>query len=322
MKIITSASGKIHLSGEHAVVYGKPAVLTAISKRLYVTIKEREALSVKQEATNNNQTDITEIKKKNDYLGKIIRLVEERYKTKFKDFSFTINSQIPVGAGLGSSAALAVATIAALREYLGKPWSVAEVNEMAFQAEKIQHGNPSGGDNTIVSFGGLLWFRKEFDFLKTFWLLPFKIPKSFNSFVLISTGRAETTGEMVNLVAKKPQKERNQTLQKIEQTTKNLVQAIHDEKEKEMKQAVADNEHLLEDLGVVSSTVKKLIREIESEGGIAKISGAGGIKKGSGIILALHKNQDILKNLAKKYELEFFQVKLGSEGVRREEVIV
>lgn len=318
-KVVVSAPGKLHLSGEHAVVYGKPAVLVATSKRLYIEIKS-------QISNLKSQNGISKLKEKDDYLSKIIQLVEKKYKTEIKNCVIAINSDIPIGAGMGSSAALAVATTGALREWLGKPWNPTEINELAFEAEKIQHGNPSGGDNTVASFGGILWFRKEFEFLKSFWLLPFKIPKDFSQFVIINTGRSETTKDLVVGVVgeKKKQlgKKFTKWLDEVENTTKKIVQSIHDEKETGFKQSFQVNERLLEEIGVVSSSTKKLILEIEKTGGVAKISGAGGVKTGSGMVIAFHEKPQILIDMAKKYGYPSFQVQLGGEGVKREEVVV
>ena len=85
---------------------------------------------------------------------------------------------------------------------------------------------------------------------------------------------------------------------------------------------VTINERLLEQLGVVSNSTQKFIRDIENSGGAAKISGAGGVKTGSGIVLAVHDDPQKLMALAKKYKHPSFQVTLGGEGVRREQVVV
>jgi mevalonate kinase len=81
---------------------------------------------------------------------------------------------------------------------------------------------------------------------------------------------------------------------------------------------VKENEKLLEELGVVSESTKKIIRRIENTGGAAKISGAGGRKDKSGIVIVYHKDSVKLLNFAKKSNWELFSVKMGEEGVRIE----
>ncbi len=316
-EIVVSAPSKLHLSGEHSVVYGKPAVLTSTSKRLYVTLFEAGSSSIR------DKRSIAEWKEdQNDnYVGKIIQLAEEKYDVKLDGF-LSISSEVPRGAGMGSSAAVAVATIAAITQYVSKPWDVAQINELAYEAEKIKHTKPSGGDNSVVSFGGMLWFRKEFEFLRTFWNLSFKIPKSFAPFVLINTGRVETTGEMIDKASQIETAKRERICGEIEDITKTIVQAIHDENEQQFRAAIKLNEHQLEKLGVVSESTQLLIRGVEKIGGVAKISGAGGIKEGSGIILAIHDNPRKLLDLASEFNYPSFQVALSVDGVRIERVVM
>ena len=82
---------------------------------------------------------------------------------------------------------------------------------------------------------------------------------------------------------------------------------------------ITENEKLLETLGVVSESTVKLIRNIEKMGGAEKISGAGGRKVKSGIVIVYHKNAKRLLAFAKKNNLNLFSVKIGEEGVRREQ---
>ena len=109
-----------------------------------------------------------------------------------------------------------------------------KINEVAFLAEGFIHTNSSGGDTAIVTHGGLLWYRKELEYLKTFWLLSYKVPKNFSPMTLIHTGRTESTGDLVALVAKKKAlhpKEFIQTLWEFQSVTKDMVASIHDENE-------------------------------------------------------------------------------------------
>lgn len=170
-KVIVSAPGKLHLSGEHAVVYGKPAVLVATSKRVFVTLEEFDS------STLIAKTPIPA-----DFIVNVISVIEKKWNLKLKNISLRINSAVPIGAGMGSSGATSVALSGAFQQFFGFSWNINEINEVAYELEKQIHKNPSGGDNTVSSFGGLLWYRREFEFLKTFWLLPFKIPKSFKHF--------------------------------------------------------------------------------------------------------------------------------------------
>jgi mevalonate kinase len=314
-KVTVSAPGKLHLSGEHAVVFGKPAILVSTSLRLYVTLDEA-----------GDGEPLSQVRTHDPFINVILETFEKKYTKQLSpDVKIHISSSIPKGAGMGSSAALAVSLIGALFTWFDIGWDAQRINELAYQAEKHVHKNPSGGDPAIVTHGGLLWFRKELEYLKTFWLLPFHIPKSFATFVLIHTGRSESTGDLVEVVAKLREKNLDASvllLDRIEQVTRRMTQAIHDEKEDAFYKEVKENESLLEEIGVVSETSKAFIRAIEKQGGVAKISGAGGIKTGSGIIIAAGLPISELEDLAKKHGHTSFTVTLGGEGVKKEQVVV
>lgn len=309
MQVTVSAPGKIHLLGEHFVVYGKPALIAAIDKRLYATIKIQSRL---------NRDKI-----KNDLINKAVEIFKNAYKIdKLPYLEITVTSQIPVGGGLGSSAALSVSVVGALMKAISNIWNPAKINTLAYEVEKIQHGNPSGGDNTVVTFGGMLWYRKEFDFLKSIWSLPvanYKIPP----FVLIDSGRPEeSTGEMVDLVRKvainaQEKFERLCSLQENE--TKNLLLGLKTGDGKMIKNSLIKGERNLEELNVVGDRAVKIIREIEKLGGAAKISGAGGRIKGSGYLLCYHDDISKLGKIEDKYKVKLERVKLGEEGVRIEQ---
>ena len=316
MKVVVSAPGKVHLMGEHAVVYGKPAILAAVSQRLYITV-----ISDKRQVISKQS--LHEARKKDAYLDFICDVVEKHCNTKIPNASINISSTIPKGRGMGSSAAFATAVIGALLTALNKPWDVQLINELAFKAEIFQHGTPSGGDNTVISYGGLLWYRREFAFLKTFWSLPFKIPKTFSPFVLIDTGKPkESTKEMVEKVQRSIFNFQFSIFNKIEDETKKFLQAVHDENENGVKDAMRRNEELLEDLDLVSAQTKKLIRAIEEVGGVAKISGAGGAIRGSGIVLCMHKDLKKIQDIASTFGFPVLSTKLGEPGVRMEHMIV
>lgn len=306
--VIVSAPGKIHLMGEHSVVYGKPALLTAINRRLFVRIDSTENVNVACDA---------------EIVHQCLSIMQKTYHIEdIPGMNITITSTIPIGSGLGSSASLAVATLGALHLFLKKGWNPTTINELAYEVEKTQHGNPSGGDNTAVTFGGFLWYRREFEFLKSMWQLPFRIAKNLKPFVLINSGKPkETTGEMIAIVGERI-KNKELRIKKIfsdqEELTKRMTLALKNGDEDELITSIKEGEKNLEKLGVVGKKATTIIRIIEKHGGAAKISGAGGIKGGSGMLLVYHPKPEILSDGIKKNKWEAFSVTLGEEGVRRE----
>jgi len=307
---MVSVPAKIHLLGEHAAVYGKPAILTAVDRRLSVTVfasNQKEALDEYQNLRQIIEPIIT----------KELKIKE------IPPYKLTISSQIPIGSGLGSSAAVATGVIAALLLFLKVKWNVNLVNKLAFEAEKVFHGNPSGGDNATVVFGGLLWFQKISQDKKIIKHLPFSIPEKLaRNFVLIDTGKpAESTREMVNgvrLLSQEKPKVVEKFLIDQQHLTHELVEVIKNSNEERLMQIIREGERNLETIGVVSPYVSSMIRIIEAVGGAAKICGGGGKTKGTGMLLAYHPNPLVIKQIAEKRKLSFFQTRLGVEGLRRE----
>jgi mevalonate kinase len=281
-KIIVSAPAKVHLSGEHSVVYGQPALLAAINKRLFVTLEpERDGL-------------------------------------------VKVKSEVPLGAGLGSSAAWAVALTGAVLLSETKRFDLEEINQIAYEMEREQHGNPSGGDNTICCFGGFLKFQKlngQFKFEKI------KVGRRLPQFLLIDSGKPkETTKDMVELVSEKfkvkslkLQLKVKNLIKDLGRVTRQIIACFTTDQFNNSKNLIRENERLLEELGVVGEKAKKIIRLIERNEGVGKICGAGGIKKGSGMILAYHPNLKKLELFLKANKLSFMDIKLACEGVRIEE---
>ncbi len=312
--ITVSAPGKIYLLGEHAVVYGKPALLATLNLRLKVTVTQLKQSSLQPKIVTSATTD---------YIEKIIELVKDKYQiSKLSNLEITIDSQIPSGFHLGSSAAVAVATIGALIYYLKKIWNPVDINQLAYQAEKYQHGNPSGADNTAVTIGGFVWYRKELEFLKSIWQMPFKISRQLNHFFLINTGKpAETTRQMVNAVKTGFDQQKlkfEQIFLQNEEQTRCIAQAIKNQDEAGFIKALKIGESTLEKIGVVSRKVMPCIREIEKKGGAAKILGGGGKIAGVGFLLGYHQNQDLVNKICSTYGFSTQQITLGGEGVRIE----
>lgn len=303
-----SAPGKVHLLGEHAVVYGKPAILVTVGLRVTVTITP----SVRFHGIPS--------------LRKVIEPIVKKY-LKIKTippYKLEISSELPIGAGLGSSAAISAAYIAALLTFLKVNWDKNLVNDLTYQAEKTFHGNPSGGDNSTVVFGGLVWYRKESPDFKVIQPLPFSMPhKLAKNFILINTGKPkETTKEMVELVRVKGEALRGK-FKKIfdnqEKLVRELVTVIQEGNEKTLIQILRAGEKNLENLGVVSPFAKSIIRKIEKIGGAAKICGGGGKTKEVGILLTYHPKPSAIKSIAKEENLPCFSTTLGAEGLKQEE---
>lgn len=310
MKITVSVPGKVHLMGEHAVVYGRPALLSAINRRLRVTIEESSSFSI---VAPHGKT----------YIGQALEITKKELGLlSLPHMKITVESEFPAGFHLGSSAAVAVGTVGAVMFYTKKIWNPERINKTAYEVEKLQHGNPSGGDNTTVTFGGLLWYRKELEFLKSMWQLPFTPHKNIKGFFLVNTGKpAETTGDMVTLVRNHVEKDphlMDHIFNENEYQTKRVAYALKEGNMSELVDAINVGQETLNAMGVVSSMVQPFVKKMQKSGGAVKILGGGGKKKGVGFMLALHEDPELLNSLASQYNYPVESIVLGEEGVRLE----
>jgi mevalonate kinase len=311
MKRITyRAPAKVILSGEHAVVYGKPALISGFALYSEVSVEEHDTMSVPHVACTHVDTIVKNYLKK-----KKLKFTERPFKVMF-------SMHIPLGRGLGSSASLAVSLAAALYEfYTGEEPEKDVVNSLAYQAEKEFHGKPSGADNTACCYGGLIFFRKEFEFLKTISALNFKLPETFEQrLFLIDTGKpAEGTLEMVRGVGKlynESPEDTDAILTKIEKVTKRMVVAIVKEDAAFFRSSIEENQQLLEQLGVVSSAASTLLEQLKPYGA-GKITGAGGKAEGSGFMLFYSDQPEQLEAYLKEKEVSYYQLVQDYKGLQR-----
>lgn len=307
MKISYSAPAKIILSGEHASVYGKPTLITSLNLRLTVTI---------------SPNTVTQKDKTMKMISSIVLnyLSVNKIKHTIYPYGFTISSDFSIGSNLGSSAALSVAAVAAFLEfYTGQEFAKETVNELAYEVEKFFHGTPSGGDNSTSCFGGLVYYRKEFDFLRSISKLPIEFPKSFakHLFIIDSGKPKETTKEMVLNVRglyKKNSKKIQLILNSIEDITKTMVSSIKNEDKKLFRECIRKNQQELEQLGVVSKKTKALVAQL-SKYGVGKVTGAGGHKDGSGNVLFFSNDPKQTKLFLDKNSIPYLPFETDLQGL-------
>jgi len=283
--ITYSAPGKVIISGEHSVVYGKPALVCAIDKRLSITFSPSQKTEHKDSIFPILEKSVV------DFLNK------KKEPFKKAGYTYSVRSSIPMGRGLGSSAAYCACIAAGLLElFTGREWSKDDINVCSYQMEKYFHKNSSGVDTTTSVMGGLIYYRKEFEFLKTISSLTIKIPKNIiDSLLLIDTGTpTETTGEMVQSVGvlyNEDSDKMESILNEIEKTTKRIIVSLMKEDSSFLKDNIQSNQVLLEKIGVVSDKTKRLLFQLQNVG-VGKITGAGGKKDASGYVLFYTEKMD------------------------------
>lgn len=304
MDITVSTPGKIILSGEHAVVYGYPALVAATNKRCEL-----------------HYQGTAEPEWSADWLSQFASLKAffAAWEARPTTQHLQLRSHVPVGRGMGSSAACSVAAAAVWQSLQGKTFSPEAINQLAYQLEVLQHGTPSGVDNTIATYGGALWFRKETPTFSIF--RQVEMSSSLETLWLVDSGRPkESTKEMVTMVAEQRQQRRthyDQLFRQMEEVTRSWLRWVLGE-ETDSVELLRTNHRLLVELGVVSPQTQSLIQAIEKSGGAAKITGAGGAKQGSGYLLVMHPDEAKLQSVLKPYARSGERLELGGEGVRIE----
>lgn len=198
MQAVASAPGKVILFGEHFVVKDQPAIAVAISLRARATVTLIEDRRIRIKSKNLNLSADYPVPPHDDKnplypLAYVANLVLNKAGTN-KGVQVDIDSEIPPSAGMGSSAAVSVATVAATAKALGLDLTLEEISKLAFEAEKIVHGRPSGIDNTIATFGGAIAYRKSEGFLKL------NVDFSNITLILADTGKPRSTGQLVKRV--------------------------------------------------------------------------------------------------------------------------
>ena len=160
-----TAPGKVILFGEHAVVYGRPALaapVTHLRARAAVTPTGRP--DVRLIAPDLGRTLRLSVAPADNPLAATIRAVAAHLDRPLTEgYDLTVSSDIPIASGLGSGAAIAVAVIRALALYAGWPDGLPreDVSRLAYEVERLHHGTPSGIDNTVIAYEQPVYFRRR-----------------------------------------------------------------------------------------------------------------------------------------------------------------
>jgi len=153
--------GKAILFNEHFVVYGVPAIVSAIGKYTIARVESSDKhgwdLKDNRKATPRYKED--KIEQQKDSINRILKKMN--IDVSKKGIKITLDGNLYCASGIGASAASCVATARALAKHYGMNLSDEEINEIAFEGEKGYHGTPSGIDNAAATFGGLIWFEKK-----------------------------------------------------------------------------------------------------------------------------------------------------------------
>tara|TARA_B110000014_G_scaffold250021_1_gene225869 strand:- start:154 stop:1077 length:924 start_codon:yes stop_codon:yes gene_type:complete len=266
-----TAPGKIILFGEHAVVYGKPAIAIPVSGMRASAWSEPGEGKLTINALDLNEK--INLKNKTNQFSVLAQTLLTKTKQNEPDLTINLTSKLPQGSGMGSSAATATAVCKALSNYLGVDLEKNQISELVFNAEKVVHGNPSGIDNTVVAYESPVYFIKgnepmTFDSGRTFYL------------VIGDTGIESSTKETVGNVRSMWKKEPNLMnvyFDEIGNITKGGKIAIEEGNVEMVGELMNDNHELLNKIGVGHPELEKLVELSIKSGAVgAKLTGGGG----------------------------------------------
>ena len=308
MKSIASAPGKIILFGEHFVVHGTKAILAAIDKRVTVTSTFTENKTIKVDS----QLGTIEVPISSSY---------EEVESEFRPFVYlankiinseqnasgleiTIDSDIPIGVGLGSSSACCVAAAASISELFNE-LSSEEILKMSIEAEKTIFPDTSGADCTVCTYGGMI----EYPSVE-------KIDNTFDLNLLIANSMIpHNTKNSVEKVNKFKENDEERFSQLCDLETKLIDEVITAMKNNDATTfglKMSENQKYLEEIQISNDTLRDMISSLKEISLGTKITGAGD----GGCIIALVKdeNMDKVTALLPK-DKEYFSAKIDTKGV-------
>jgi mevalonate kinase len=270
-----SAPGKIILFGEHAVVYGQPAIAVPVPDvQARAVIQARPGqqgitLLAPELAIKSELADLP----LDDALSLTVKLVQDSLGLDhLPPMSILVTSTIPLAAGMGSGAAVSVAIIRALSAFLGQSLTDERVNHLVYQVEKLHHGTPSGIDNTVVTYAKPVFFIKDQP-IKTF-----DIPRPF-TLVIGDTGITSPTSKTVALVRESCNTEPDLFQNYFElcgQFARLGWQQITAGRNTSLGPLMDDNHGVLRKMGVSSLELDTLVEAARDAGALgAKLSGGG-----------------------------------------------
>ncbi|RDE24973.1 hypothetical protein DV711_05215 [Motiliproteus coralliicola] len=312
------APSKAILSGEHAVVYGRPALALALCRYATVELEAAAGLGTDVELVLDSLN--TRERVRLDQLDPLQRQLQQRHQD-FLDgdlpieavmaqpallFQYALSlvpecwsaiagcrlrlsSQIPLGAGMGSSAATVTALLKAVSGYAGKPLATPQLVALVTRCEQLQHGRSSGLDPAVCGRGGMLRFQQG-----DVQPLPASLQQGW---YLFDSGKPDcSTGQCGSQVRR--QFGRSGIWDEFAEVTEQFQQALLGASPERIHASVRQNQRLLERIGVVPQSVQQQVRELEQQGASAKISGAGAVSGNRAGLVLIYAPDRTLESLS------------------------
>ncbi len=267
------APGKVILCGEHAVVYGQPAIALPV-------FREQAKAEVLLTPGKPFTIDLPDIgaaftlaeAPAAEPLARVARLTLARLKVEPPPARLTIHSTIPIASGMGSGAAVATALVRALSRFLSVQLPPAEVSALVYEGERLWHGTPSGIDNTVIAYGRPVWFQKEAPPRPFHTAIPFTL-------VVADSGVAGVTKDAVAGVRRRWQADRvtyDGYFVAVGEVVREIYRRLTSGTLVGVGALLDENQRLLAAMGVSHPALEQLIAAGRAAGALgAKLCGAG-----------------------------------------------
>lgn len=288
---VSHAHSKLILVGEHAVVYGKPAIAVPFPLKVRSIVEESHGPVMIETAMYTGPMDSLPVKMEG--ISACIKETLQYLNKPFEGLRFRVDSSIPLGRGLGSSAAIAAAIVRSLFSFYEQKLSQKDLFHLVQIAETYAHGNPSGIDMAAVSSECPIWFQKGKVIVQINNVKPLYM-------VAADTGRMGDTHTAVGNVRKKYVLEPDKIQKSLNEIEK-IVKAAKDALLKGDMQLLGDlmdrNQRELMTLGVSDKGLNELIETAKKAGALgAKLTG-GGL---GGCIIALAQSLENAEEIAQE----------------------
>lgn len=336
--ISSTSPGKTILFGEHFVVYGYSSLIFAINKKLKIRITfensyknkirifsnlgfDAEIDNSKITVSNSLSTNLTIVKNIHKIIGHLMSANKENIHNNNdnQDLTIYINSEIPIGGGLGSSSAFCVSVIGAFYYSLNKKIDKKFICEKSIEVERIINQNTSGVDCSICTFGGLGVYNKISGFKKL------RIDIHDLPFLIINSGISHDTIEMISKVKKI--KDNDHKLfsflcKEYERIYNHSIKSLKSKNLEKVGMLMNENHSILKKLTISNSIIDKIVNICQAGGTFGtKITGSGG----GGCVLSLidKSEQTLVYRLLKSLDdlqLNYFFVSPESDGFKLEKM--
>jgi len=304
--------GKTILFGEHFVVYGLPAIASAIGSKTTAVVERSnsyELIDNRPETPGYKKEKFDEQKISNENIFRTMGI--DMTKTPLR---ITLGGNLIAASGVGASAASCAAIARALNEEFNLDYDDNKINEIAYEGEKGYHGTPSGIDNAAAVFGGLIWYKKNPSGGQNIMeRIQIKEPVEI---VLGNTGITSSTSVVVGDVKKA--KEANP--EKFDRTFKDYEKLVNIARSdlnefnlKKVGELMNQNHKLLQEIGVSCKELDFLVDVARRNGAYgAKLTGTGR----GGLMIALTPGKKLQEKVANAIEKEGFSVFRTKIGAR------